>query len=176
MKELILGGTRSGKSRLAERHAQHSGLPVTYIATARDSADDEFRARIAAHRGRRDPAWVTLEEPISLGAALRRQAVRRSCVIVDCLTLWLTNLLCAGDEAQFVRERDSLLEALPELPGRLILVASETGLGVVPLGALSRRFVDESGLLHQAAAQLCDRVILTVAGLPLYLKGVADAS
>ncbi len=170
MKELILGGMRSGKSRLAEQHAQQSGLPVTYIATA-TAQDDEMRARIAHHQASRPQHWQLAEEPTALAAALQRHAAKDRCLLVDCLTLWLTNLLCLDDEARLRQETAALLEVLPALPGQLILVSNETGMGVVPLGELTRRYCDEAGRLHQAVAARCDQVIMTVAGLPLILKG-----
>ncbi len=170
MKTLILGGVRSGKSRLAETLALESGLPVTYIATA-IAGDEEMCARIAAHRTRRAADWIVVEEPRRLAASLRAHAAADRCVLVDCLTLWLTNLLMAGDDAQLARERDALPSLLPELPGNLILVSNETGLGIAPLGELTRRFCDEAGWLHQQLARCCDRVVLTVAGLPQILKG-----
>lgn len=171
MKELILGGVRSGKSRLAERHARDSGLEVVYIATARAEGDSELQARIHAHRDNRPAHWHVIEEPYALAATLRAQAAAHRCVLIECLTLWLTNLLCSNDAAQWARERDALLAVLPQLPGHLIFVGNETGLGIVPLGELTRRFVDEAGRLHQELAQRCDRVILTVAGLGHPLKG-----
>jgi adenosylcobinamide kinase/adenosylcobinamide-phosphate guanylyltransferase len=171
VKELILGGVRSGKSRFAEAQARDSGLDVVYIATARDEGDAELRDRIRVHRERRPVAWHLIEEPLALAAVLREHASPQRCVLVECLTLWLTNLLCAADTALLAREREALLDALPHLPGRIIFVANETGLGVVPLGALTRRFVDEAGTLHQRLARECDRVIFTVAGLPQILKG-----
>jgi adenosylcobinamide kinase/adenosylcobinamide-phosphate guanylyltransferase len=170
MKTLILGGVRSGKSRLAERLAAASGRAVTVLATA-TIADEEMRARIAAHRARRPPEWSVVEEPIALAAALRAHARADRCLLVDCLTLWLTNLLTTADSTALARERDALLATLPPLPGRILLVSNETGLGITPLGALARRFGDEAGALHQALAQACDQVILTVAGLPCVLKG-----
>jgi adenosylcobinamide kinase/adenosylcobinamide-phosphate guanylyltransferase len=170
MRELILGGVRSGKSRLAEQRAQASGLPVTYIATA-TAQDDEMKARIAHHQGQRPDHWQLVEEPLALATAMQRHAAADHCVLVDCLTLWLTNLLCAEDEARLRREVAALLETLPRLPGQIIMVSNETGMGVVPLGELTRRYCDEAGRLHQAVAQCCERVILTVAGLPLHLKG-----
>jgi adenosylcobinamide kinase/adenosylcobinamide-phosphate guanylyltransferase len=169
MKELILGGARSGKSALAERLAGESGLDVTYIATAA-IGDAEMAERIRHHQARRPGHWQVVEEPIQLASALQESAVEQRCVIVDCLTLWLTNLLLA-DEALYQTQRDALLETLPGLPGRLIMVGNETGMGVVPMGELTRRFVDESGRLHQQLAGLCERVTLTVAGLPHVLKG-----
>lgn len=170
MKKLILGGMRSGKSRLAERHARESGLPVTYFATAQ-AQDDEMRARIAHHQAQRPGHWQVVEEPLALAAALRRHAAENRCMLVDCLTLWLTNLLSIEDEARLRQETGALLEALPGLPGTIILVSNETGMGVVPLGELTRRYCDEAGRLHQDLAQLCDRVTFVAAGLPLVLKG-----
>jgi len=169
MKVLILGGVRSGKSKLAEQHALATGLPVTYIATA--TADDsEMRARIAHHQAQRPAHWKLIEEPLALAAALQRHAADNHCLLVDCLTLWLTNLLCVEDEQRLQTEVAALLKTLPILPGHIILVSNETGMGVVPLGELTRRYCDEAGRLHQAIALTCDRVILTVAGLPLTLK------
>jgi adenosylcobinamide kinase / adenosylcobinamide-phosphate guanylyltransferase len=170
MKTLILGGVRSGKSRLAEQMAAVSGLAVTYIATA-ESHDAEMQARISHHREHRPAHWITVEEPVRLAAALREHASPDRCLLVDCLTLWVTNLLLAPAEHTFAQERAAFLAALPDLPGHIILVSNETGMGITPLGELSRRFADESGWLHQEVAAICDRVVLTVAGLPLYLKG-----
>lgn len=170
MRKLILGGMRSGKSRLAEQHAQDTGLPVTYLATA-TAQDDEMRQRIAHHQSQRPDHWQLVEEPVALAAALQRHAAEAHCLLVDCLTLWLTNLLCLDDEARLRQEIDALLEVLPTLPGTIILVSNETGMGVVPLGELTRRYCDEAGRLHQAVAARCDKVILTVAGLPLVVKG-----
>ena len=170
MIELILGGARSGKSRLAERLAGESGLPVTYIATSQP-LDGEMSARIAQHRARRPAGWGLIEEPLALAAALRAQAAPDRCLLVDCLTLWLTHLLMLDDTARLAAERDALLDCVAALPGRVLLVSNETGLGVVPLGELSRRYVDEAGWLHQALAERCGRVVFTVAGLPMTLKG-----
>jgi len=170
MKKLILGGVRSGKSKLAEQHALASGLSVTYIATA--TADDaEMRARIAHHQAQRPAHWQLVEEPLALATTLHRHASENHCLLVDCLTLWLTNLLCVEDEQRLQTEVAALLNILPTLPGHIILVSNETGMGVVPLGELTRRYCDEAGRLHQALAATCNQVILTVAGLPLTLKG-----
>lgn len=168
MKELILGGMRSGKSRYAQTRAQASGLAVTYIATA-VAGDAEMAARIERHRADRPAAWTLVEEPLALAAALGQHAAPQRCVIVDCLTLWLTNLLLA-DEAALALERDALLAVLPTLRGRIILVSNEVNMGVVPMDALSRRFCDEAGFLHQALAACCQRVVLLVAGMPLTVK------
>lgn len=170
MIELILGGARSGKSRLAERLAGESGLPVTYIATSQP-LDGEMSARIEQHRARRPAGWALVEEPLALAAVLREHASPERCLLVDCLTLWLTNLLMLDDTTRLAAERDALLDCLAALPGRVLLVSNETGLGVVPLGELSRRYVDEAGWLHQALAERCGRVVFTVAGLQMTLKG-----
>ena len=172
MRELILGGARSGKSALAEQYAGDSGLDVVYIATA-EALDDEMAARIVHHRERRPEHWHAIEEPLQLAAMLQQQAEESRCLLVDCLTLWLSNLLAAGDEV-FERERTALLQALPKLPGRVIFVSNEVGLGIVPLGELTRRFCDESGRLHQAVAAECERVTFVTAGLPMVLKGNSE--
>ncbi len=171
MIELILGGARSGKSRLAERLAAQSGLPVTYIATSQ-AHDGEMSTRIQHHRERRPLDWGLVEEPLELARVLAENAAEQRCLLVDCLTLWLTNLLMLDDPARLTAEREALLAGIERLPGRIILVSNETGLGVVPLGELTRRYVDEAGWLHQALAERCERVIFSVAGLPMILKGV----
>lgn len=170
MHTLILGGARSGKSALAERIAGDCGLAVTYIATAQ-AGDAEMAARIAHHRARRPAHWDCIEEPLALAGTLRAHAAADRCLLVDCLTLWLGNLLGDADPRHFERERDALLAVLPTLPGRVLLVGNEVGLGVVPLGELSRRFVDEAGRLHQALAVHCTQVLFVAAGLPMALKG-----
>ncbi|MGH8593410.1 MAG: bifunctional adenosylcobinamide kinase/adenosylcobinamide-phosphate guanylyltransferase [Gammaproteobacteria bacterium] len=170
MKTLILGGVRSGKSALAESLARESDLTVVYVATA-TAADPEMYRRIEEHRRRRPSHWPCVEEPLHLAAALQTHARLRRCLLVDCLTLWLTNLLLADSGDLLERECGSLVQCLPALPGEVILVSNETGLGIVPLGEINRRFCDQAGRLHQRLAQTCERVILTVAGLPQVLKG-----
>lgn len=170
MHTLILGGARSGKSALAERLAGQCADDVVYVATAH-AGDDEMAARIAHHRARRPAHWHCVEEPVALADALRAHSRPGRCVLVDCLTLWLGNLLGDADPACFERERDALLRVLPVLPGEIVLVGNEVGLGVVPMGELSRRFVDEAGRLHQALGAQCARVVFVAAGLPLLLKG-----
>jgi adenosylcobinamide kinase/adenosylcobinamide-phosphate guanylyltransferase len=165
MLQLILGGARSGKSRLAEKLASDSQLAVTYIATSQP-LDGEMNDRVAHHRARRPAEWALIEEPLELARVLRENASAERCLLVDCLTLWLTNLLMLDDAERLAAEREALLDCLALLPG-------ETGMGVVPLGELTRRYVDEAGWLHQALAERCQRVVLTVAGLPLTLKGPA---
>jgi adenosylcobinamide kinase/adenosylcobinamide-phosphate guanylyltransferase len=172
MLQLILGGARSGKSRLAEKLACDSALAVTYIATSQP-LDGEMNERVAHHRARRPVEWALIEEPIELARVLRDSARVDRCLLVDCLTLWMTNLLMLEDDQRLIAERDALLDCLASLPGEIIFVSNETGMGVVPLGELTRRYVDEAGWLHQALAERCQRVVLTVAGLPLTLKGTA---
>ncbi len=168
MIRLITGGARSGKSTLAEQLAAASGLEVVYIATAQ-AGDGEMTERVALHRERRPSHWQTVEEPLQLAEAIRLYQQDNRCLLVDCLTLWVTNLLLS--EADIQRQRDALSEALVSAKGDIILVTNETGMGVVPLGELSRRFVDEAGWLNQAVAAQADQVVITVAGLPLTLKG-----
>jgi len=169
-KTLILGGVRSGKSRLAERLALESRLPVTYIATATGD-DAEMRARIAAHQERRPDHWQVVEEPLQLASVITQHAREERCLLVDCLTLWLTNWLLHPETTRLDAERAAFLSALSQAAGKLILVSNETNMGVIPMGELSRRYCDEAGQLHQAVAQCCDQVVLTAAGLPLVLKG-----
>jgi adenosylcobinamide kinase/adenosylcobinamide-phosphate guanylyltransferase len=165
--ELILGGARSGKSRYAEQRASREQR--IYVATA-TAGDGEISARIAQHRSDRGPGWQTIEEPIALASVLREYAAAENFILIDCLTLWLTNLLLSDDAATFVRERAALLESLSALRGHIVFVSNEVGQGVVPMDPLSRRFVDESGRLHQELAQCCDRVVFVTAGLPQVLK------
>lgn len=169
MRILILGGARSGKSRLAETLARQSGLGVVYLATGW-AGDEEMAGRIARHRAARPAGWLTVEEPLALASALRTHAAGGGFVLVDCLTLWLSNLLAVGEE-RFRQERADLLDTLPGLPGTVCLVGNEVGQGVVPANPLARRFVDEAGWLHQDLAGLCGRVAWVAAGLPQWLKG-----
>ena len=132
MLQLILGGARSGKSRLAEKLASDSALSVIYIATSQP-LDGEMNTRVALHRQRRPDQWGLIEEPIELARVLRENAAPERCLLVDCLTLWLTNLLMLGDPERLASEREALLQTLATLPGEIIFVSNETGLGVVPL-------------------------------------------
>ena len=168
MIDFILGGARSGKSRLAEQRATESGRTVVYIATA-ESRDGEMADRIAHHRDRRPSHWHTVEEPLQLAGAIAHNASPGHLILVDCLTLWLSNLLCREDDKLLAQEKQALLDLLQTRPD-VILVSNETGLGVVPMGELTRRFVDEAGWLHQRIAEQADRVTFMVAGLPHLLK------
>lgn len=181
MKELVIGGARSGKSALAEKHAAASGLRVVYVATA-EVHDVEMERRIAHHRARRPADWGLVEAPVGLAEALRANAAKDVCLVVDCLTLWLSNLLFAGKAAAqaeagqaidcplLAGETAALIETLPQLPGWITLVSNEVGCGIVPMQPLSRCFADEQGRLNQRVASVCDRVTLVAAGLPLVLK------
>ena len=172
MKQLILGGARSGKSALAEQLAGDSGKRVIYLATSNPVENDaEMTARIAHHRLRRPDHWQLVEEPLKLAETLQAIARDDLCILVDCLTLWLSNCLFDQQSECWSQQRQQLLDCLPDLPGEIIIVSNEVGMGIVPMGEINRRFVDESGFLHQAVAKLCDRVIFTVAGLPIVMKG-----
>lgn len=181
MIELILGGARSGKSALAEKKALESGLKVTYIATAQ-AGDAEMTQRIAHHQARRPAAWGLVETTVTLADTLRQHAARDRCLLVDCLTLWLSNLIFQGQAWQqieaglpvscplFQQQMEDLISTLPALPGHIILVSNEVGLGIVPLGAINRFYADENGRLNQSIARVSDEVSLVAAGLPLVLK------
>ncbi|MEQ1576248.1 MAG: bifunctional adenosylcobinamide kinase/adenosylcobinamide-phosphate guanylyltransferase [Hyphomicrobium sp.] len=164
---LILGGARSGKSALAEQLLSAEPGPWAYIATAQ-AFDDEMRVRIAQHRARRVDGWTTYDAPVELARALADQTAGQP-VLVDCLTLWLTNLLLGSHDV--VAATQSLIEVLAARDKPCILVANEVGLGIVPDNALARAFRDEAGRLNQRVATVVDRVLFVAAGLPLTLKG-----
>ena len=170
MLELILGGARSGKSRLAEKKATEMQQPVCYIATAQ-ALDTEMQQRIMHHQQTRPKHWQSIEEPLYLADCLFKYDQPNQVILVDCLTLWMSNLLLHHDATLQTRECEKLLRILPTLRSHVILVSNETGLGVVPMGQLSRQFVDESGRLHQHIGQLADRVQFCVAGFAMSLKG-----
>ena len=163
---LVLGGARSGKSAYAESLV--AGPGAVYVATA-EAIDDEMEERIARHRARRGAGWTTVEAPLDLAAALRAHAPGASGgVLVDCLTVWLGNLMHAGRDID--REAGSLLESLAAPPAPVVLVANEVGLGVVPDNPMARAFRDHAGRLNQALAARADRVVLVTAGIPVVLK------
>lgn len=168
MKQLILGGARSGKSRLAEARAEASGKRVIFVATAQ-AWDKEMEERILRHREQRPSQWQLIEEPVALADVMRTHAAADTCLLVDCLTLWVTNLLLA-EPGTLERELEALYQVLGDLPGELILVSNEVGLGIVPMGELSRQFQDQAGWLHQRLGEICERVTLTVAGIPMEIK------
>ncbi len=185
MKALILGGARSGKSLLAEQQAIATGLQVVYLATAQ-ALDGEMARRVAHHRERRPADWGCIEENLYLADRLRDIARPDTCILVDCLTLWLSNLLFAGQAAAqaeageaiacplFREQTQALIDALPGLPGQIILVSNEVGWGIVPMHPVSRLFADEQGRLNQRVAAVCEQVTLVAAGLPLTLKSPPD--
>ena len=165
---LILGGARSGKSAHGEALAEGNSGALVYLATA-EARDDEMATRIAAHRARRGSRWTTVEEPLELSDALANAASPDGAVLVDCLTLWLANLIEAGRDIE--AEGSALAAALASLPGDVILVSNEVGLGIVPDNAHARAFRDHAGRLHQRITAVADRVLFMAAGLPLTLKG-----
>ncbi len=165
---LVLGGAASGKSAYAEELTLRlPGTPV-YIATAQ-AFDDEMTDKIAAHRQRRGGAWTTIEEPLELPTAITENGVANTVLLVDCLTLWLSNLVTA--ERDIAAETDTLVDAIRGVQGHIVLVSNELGLGLVPGDQLSRRFRDLQGTLNQAVAAATDRVVFVAAGLPMTLKG-----
>ncbi|WP_176073607.1 bifunctional adenosylcobinamide kinase/adenosylcobinamide-phosphate guanylyltransferase [Brucella intermedia] len=165
---LVLGGARSGKSSYAEKMAQSSGLQPLYLATGR-AFDDEMENRIAIHRDRRGSDWQTVEEPLDLVSALTLHVAVDRFVLVDCLTLWLTNLMMA--ERDVAAETAGLVAMLPNLAGPVVFVSNEVGFGIVPENRMAREFRDHAGFLHQAVAAVADEVYLIAAGLPLKMKG-----
>jgi adenosylcobinamide kinase/adenosylcobinamide-phosphate guanylyltransferase len=167
---LVLGGARSGKSRYAEALVTGAAASGTYIATA-EAGDAEMAARIARHRAGRGACWRTVEEPLDVAGAITAHADPARPILVDCLTLWLSNLLGAGRIVE--HESEMLLAALRDAAGPVVLVANEVGMGLVPETPLGREFRDEAGRLNQAVAALADRVVFVAAGLPLELKGAA---
>jgi adenosylcobinamide kinase / adenosylcobinamide-phosphate guanylyltransferase len=161
---LILGGGRSGKSRYAEALCVE---PKFYLATAQ-AFDDEMRARIASHQERRGGGWVTVDTPIELAATLQNYDAPDHYILIDCLTLWLTNLLLSN--LSWEAELEQLLTVLGTIKGKVVLVSNEVGLGIVPDNALARKFRDVQGLTNQSIAEIADTVVLMAAGLPLHLK------
>ncbi|AEF53577.1 bifunctional adenosylcobinamide kinase/adenosylcobinamide-phosphate guanylyltransferase [Marinomonas posidonica] len=169
MKHLVLGGVRSGKSAFAQDLVAETGKPVCYVATSQ-VWDDEMAQRVERHKLNRPAQWQLIEEPIALAETLNRLNNVQQAVIVECFSLWLSNLLCLEDDQAFERERQSLLNAVKQFQGDLVLVSSEVGLGIMPMNALARRFADEAGMLNQSLAKLTDRVTFVAAGLPMPLK------
>ena len=171
MKHLILGGVKSGKSRRAEKLAKDwvadNSAPVVYIATAR-AYDDEFGERIKRHQAQRPSEWTTVEAPLQVAEILDQYSGTGCCILLECLTLWLSNILC--DDLDLKSYLGQLCEAIEQYEGELIIVSNETGMGIIPDNALARRFGDEAGMLHQRLAGLCDEVGVSVAGLYLPLK------
>ncbi|MGB2247826.1 MAG: bifunctional adenosylcobinamide kinase/adenosylcobinamide-phosphate guanylyltransferase [Alcanivorax sediminis] len=168
---LVLGGIRSGKSALAEKLAQEKDGPVVYVATA-TIGDVEMQERVRLHRLQRPSQWWLEEEPLALGSVLRRKALMNPVpnLLIDCMSLWVSNLLHAGDDV-FNRERDGFLTSLVRYPGEVVIVSNEVGLGIIGMDPLTRRFADELGWLNQALAKRCDKVVMSIAGIAQTLKG-----
>ncbi len=164
---LILGGARSGKSAHAESLVAGAPGDLVYIATG-EAGDAEMAARIERHKARRGARWRTVEEPLDLAGALGREAGAGAVVLIDCLTLWLSNVMAAGRDAQ--AEESRLVGVLAGVAAPIVVVANEVGLGIVPDNALAREFRDSAGRLNQAVAGVADRVVFVAAGLPLTLK------
>jgi adenosylcobinamide kinase/adenosylcobinamide-phosphate guanylyltransferase len=173
MLTLILGGARSGKSRLAQRLAAPAGR-VSYLATCQSGQDPEMAARIERHRADRPSSWRTIEEPLALADAVERVANESDAILVDCLTIWLSNLFWEHREGAARQVEDVMRSDIRRIAAarscHVILVSNELGCGTVPESAVTRAFRDAHGLMNQGAAEAADEVILTVAGLPLYLK------
>jgi adenosylcobinamide kinase/adenosylcobinamide-phosphate guanylyltransferase len=164
---LVLGGARSGKSSYAQKYAEASGLQPVLVATAQ-ACDAEMAARIGRHAAERDARWSLVEEPLALAAALRAEARPDRILVVDCVTLWLSNLFL--HELDPTAETEALAAAIASLEGTVIFVSNEVGCGIVPDNALARAFRDAQGALNQALAEACDSVVLMAAGLALRLK------
>ncbi|WP_313200244.1 bifunctional adenosylcobinamide kinase/adenosylcobinamide-phosphate guanylyltransferase [Rhizobium sp.] len=165
---LVLGGARSGKSAFSERVAEATGLERHYIATGR-AYDDEMRERISRHQEDRGPSWVTHEEPVELSHTLGAIDRPGRVVLVDCLTLWVTNLMMEGEDIPM--RCAELAAQLSSLDSRIIFVSNEVGLGIVPENRMAREFRDHAGRLHQQIAASVDEVFFVAAGLPLRMKG-----
>jgi len=165
---LVLGGARSGKSTWAESVVHHFPPPYVYVATAQ-ALDDEMKLRIRLHKERRKDLWQTIESPIDLSAALESLKGRRKPVLVDCITLWLSNLLCSAS-TQAELAVDGVCEAIKTVDYPLVIISNEVGGGIVPDNSLARKFLDLSGLTNQRLARICTSVFLVTAGLPLRLK------
>ncbi len=168
---LVLGGARSGKTSLAERIAMRVGDKPAYLATA-EALDDEMRERVRTHQQQRAKTFATIEEPLKLSAAIAKAAKEHDSILVDCLTLWITNMIIANQNVAGAVEE--LIETLnATTTSRVILVTNEVGLGIVPDNAMARMFRDLAGSAHQRIAEICEDVYFVVAGLPMVLKGVA---
>jgi adenosylcobinamide kinase / adenosylcobinamide-phosphate guanylyltransferase len=172
---LITGGARSGKSQYAERRADEMGGRQLYVATA-EAKDEEMAKRIAAHRQRRDKHWHTIEEPLELTEVLLKQRGKTDCALVDCLTLWISNLLIRYDDKYAAQKVEELMKKLAELDFHLIFVTNEVGCGIVPDNPLVRKFRDLAGWTNQCIAQAANEVILMVAGIPIIAKKGAACS
>ena len=170
---LVLGGARSGKSAFAEKLVRDSGLVRIYLATA-TADDDEMKVRVAQHRAQRGEGWTTIEEPLALVDVLTREATRGRAVLVDCLTLWLSNLMLAERDPDVEARRLTRFLGVAKYP--IVFVSNEVGLGLVPDTPLGRRFRDAQGRLNQIVAASVPNVVFIAAGLPLWLKNSSPSA
>jgi adenosylcobinamide kinase/adenosylcobinamide-phosphate guanylyltransferase len=164
---LLVGGARSGKSRIAQTRAEAVGGELVYVATGQ-ALDDEMTARIARHRSERGAQWRTVEAPLELPDAIRREGARDRVLLVDCLTLWLSNLMLGHHDVEAATA--ALLDVLATTSATVLLVSNEVGMGIVPENALARRFRDEAGRLNQRVAAAASEVLLVAAGLAIRMK------
>lgn len=166
---LVIGGARSGKSNYAEELTAKNNLPVSYVATA-TAIDSEMKARIAHHQARRPESWLLHECPLELATLLKTEAQKEQTILVDCLTLWINNQLHKNPQQNFSLLFSELIGSIQNSPAHSIFVTNEVGLGIIPLGEITRQFVDEAGRLNQQLAQAANQVVFMVAGLPMVLK------
>lgn len=169
MIELVIGGARSGKSRYAENVAKHSGKEVIYLATS-EIYDNEMAKRVEMHKAQRPANWELIEEPLNIAEVLKTNSQTNNCILVDCLTLWLSNCLFGEYKNSWDEYKKQLMDVLDTLPGQVIFVTNEVGCGIVPIGEVSRQFVDQAGWLHQEMAAKVAKVTLVTAGIPTILK------
>lgn len=169
---LVTGGARSGKSKYAELRAAELGSRRLYVATA-EAKDEEMRRRIAKHKKRRGDSWITVEEPLNLPGVLHAKRHQIDCALVDCLTIWLSNLLLCGGEKYVEGQVAELIQTLPGLNFNLILVSNEVGSGIVPDNLLARQFRDLAGWANQRIASIANEVVCTIAGIPMIIKRTA---
>lgn len=167
---LVLGGARSGKSSWAQKYTENHYGSYLFMATAR-VLDEEMAERVRLHKEGRGPQWELIEEPLEIAEALGNRCGHVEAVLVDCLTVWLGNVLLEKGQKEVFRYQDALPEALEARAGAVILVSNEVGLGIVPKSPLGREFRDHAGRLNQRMAAMADRVLMMIAGLPLFLKG-----
>lgn len=175
MIHLILGGARSGKSRYAEKLAGAFAEKIIYVATA-TAGDDEMRQRIQNHQQSRPQTWQLIEEPFNLSQVIKAHDESETTLLVECMTLWLSNWLCTNDWQNWEAEKQAFIDALVESKANIIIVSNEVGSGIVPMGELSRDFVDQAGWLNQALAQYADKSTLVVAGCPIQIKPDVSSS
>lgn len=170
MMTLVLGGARSGKSSYAQQLASNFDLPIIYIATA-TAIDDEMKERIDHHQHNRPAEWATIESPLELVEAIQNISHHKQTILVDCLTLWINNQIFHDMHQDFPTLFKALVDVCEKSRSNIIFVANEVGLGIIPLGEVSRKFIDEAGRLNQMLAKIADDVVFIAAGIPLVLKG-----